>query len=360
MFKKKFEAFIHSKYFYRRMAIIIASFIILYVMIKATGWMIGLFSPSGESVVIETGEQSTTGGALETEVTEGMTDTSETSNDSTDEASTEANTEETTETTEPTTEVTTEAKTEPTTATPTDAVKKDFSKVSFYIQRFNYRYVDYAMSNQSLSEREVVLAVNMNLDFPFYHYIENIANQNAINVLCNKYYQLSSDFTPNDLVDVQTAYHVSDGKEYKLRKEAYDAFKSMADAAAKDGLNIKIISAYRSNAFQTNLYNKYVTANGKEAADRFSARPGHSEHETGLAIDINDVSQAFEKTDEFKWLTDNAHLYGYILRYPKGKEQLTGYMYEPWHYRYLGIDLATKVKTSGLTYDEYYAMVILK
>lgn len=359
MLKKKFEAFIHSKYFYRRMAIIIASFLIIYVLIKATGLIISAFGPSGDAVVIETGEQATTDHATAAEETSGLTDS--------DDASTEPNTEETSEgtentenTTESTTEATTEAKTEPTTVAPTEAVKKDFSKVSFHIQRFNYRYVDYALSNQSLSEREVVLAVNMNLDFPFYHYIENIANQSAINVLCNKYYQLSSDFTPNDLVEVQSSYHVSDGKEYKLRKEAYDAFKDMADAASKEGLSLKIVSAYRSNTFQANLYNKYVAANGKEEADRFSARPGHSEHETGLAIDINDVSQAFEKTDEFKWLSDNAHLYGYILRYPKGKEHLTGYMYEPWHYRYLGIDLATKVKTSGLTYDAYYAMVILK
>lgn len=351
MFKKRFEAFIHSKYFYRRMAIIIVMFIIIYSLIKITGTLLDAFGAEGEELVIST-EHSTTQETVPASSTEAAeVDTEELAT----EGSTEATTEETTTETK-TTETTTIATTE----TKADTSKKDFSNVSFYIQRFNYRYVDYAMSNQSLSERDVVLAVNMNLDFPFYHYIENIADQSALNVLCNKYYQLSSDFSPSDLVDVPAAYHVSDGKAYMLRQDALDAFKAMADAAAKDAISLRIISAYRSNAFQENLYNKYVAANGKDAADRFSARPGHSEHETGLAIDINDVSQAFENTDAFKWLTENAHLYGYILRYPKGKEALTGYMYEPWHYRYLGIDLATKVKTSGLTYDEYYAMVILK
>ncbi|HAS73540.1 MAG TPA: D-alanyl-D-alanine carboxypeptidase [Clostridiales bacterium UBA8960] len=200
----------------------------------------------------------------------------------------------------------------------------------------------------------------MNLDFPFYHYIEKIGNPDALDVLCNKYYQLSSDFTPGNLVSVPESYHVNDGKAYKLKQNALDAFMLMVDSAKEKNLSLRIISAYRSSDFQANLYNKYVANNGKEAADRFSARPGHSEHETGLAIDINDVSQAFENTEEFKWLIENAHLYGFILRYPKGKEHLTGYMYEPWHFRYLGVELATKVKTSGLTYDEYYAMVILK
>lgn len=360
MFRKRFEAFIHSKYFYRRMAIIITMLILVYGLIKLTGTLLNAFGKEGEEVVLAT-EQMTTQERTELGTEQISTDEStESSTESTTEATTAETTAETT--TEATTETTTEAKTTEakTTEAKADTSKKDFSDVSFYIQRFNYRYVDYAMSNQSLSERDVVLAVNMNLDFPFYHYIENIADQSALNVLCNKYYQLSSDYTPSDLVEVPSAYHVSDGKEYKLRQDALDAFKTMADAAAKESISLKIISAYRSNAFQENLYNKYVSANGKEAADRFSARPGHSEHETGLAIDINDVSQAFENTDAFKWLTENAHLYGYILRYPKGKEALTGYMYEPWHYRYLGIDLATKVKTSGLTYDAYYAMVILK
>jgi len=133
----------------------------------------------------------------------------------------------------------------------------------------------------------------------------------------------------------------------------------MSNHAKEEEISLKIISAYRTNEFQAYLYNKYKTNNGEKNADRYSARPGHSEHETGLAIDINDVSQAFENTKAFTWLQENAHKYGYILRYPRNMETITGYMYESWHYRYVGVETATKIKSENITFDTYYAMYIL-
>nr|WP_250130198.1 M15 family metallopeptidase [Jeotgalicoccus sp. WY2] len=109
------------------------------------------------------------------------------------------------------------------------------------------------------------------------------------------------------------------------------------------------------------MYNNYVAQDGKEAADRYSAEPGHSEHQTGLAIDVGSYDSAvllqtsFEYTPEFQWLKDVAHEYGFIIRYMKGKEDITGYMYEPWHLRYVG-DKAPAIYESGLTLEEYFEL----
>ena len=140
---------------------------------------------------------------------------------------------------------------------------------------------------------------------------------------------------------------------------AQKAVNAMVIDAKRQGVSLSTISAYRTHAYQTGLYTSYVEKHGKLAADRFSARPGYSEHQTGLAFDFGGTSKAdwlkesFETTKEGKWLNANAHKYGFHLRYQKGKESITGYMYEPWHYRYLGSELAIKVKESGKTLEEY-------
>jgi D-alanyl-D-alanine carboxypeptidase len=118
-------------------------------------------------------------------------------------------------------------------------------------------------------------------------------------------------------------------------------------------LNIWICSGFRSYAYQQNLYNRYVARDGKAEADRYSARPGHSEHQTGLAMDVNSVGQSFAYTSEGKWLAAHAHEYGFIIRYPKGKEDITGYMYEPWHIRYVGVEIAKEITEAGITFEEY-------
>ena len=138
-----------------------------------------------------------------------------------------------------------------------------------------------------------------------------------------------------------------------LQPEAQAAFTEMQTAAAKDGLTLNICSGFRSYETQNQLYLRYCNRDGKAAADRYSARPGHSEHQTGYAMDINMASSAFNNTPEAKWIAENCWKYGFILRYPEGKEDITGYMYESWHVRWLGEDLAKKVFDSGLTLEEY-------
>lgn len=157
-------------------------------------------------------------------------------------------------------------------------------------------------------------------------------------LIANKTYSLPSTYNPGLLSETQTA------------------FNEMQAAAARDGLSLIIASGFRSYERQKTLYTNYSNRDGKAAADRYSARPGHSEHQSGLGIDINCSDTSFDNTPEAKWLAENCWKYGFIIRYPKGKESITGYMYESWHVRYLGKDLAKKVYDSGLTLEEYYGI----
>ena len=127
----------------------------------------------------------------------------------------------------------------------------------------------------------------------------------------------------------------------------------MQAAAYEDGISLYIVSGYRSYDTQYYIYWDYVSSDGQAEADRYSARPGHSEHQTGYAFDLNSLDQSFGDTPEGIWLKENCYKYGFIIRYPKEKESVTGYMYEPWHVRYLGKDIATSVYNSGLCLEEY-------
>ena len=138
-----------------------------------------------------------------------------------------------------------------------------------------------------------------------------------------------------------------------LTAETTAAFNAMQAAAAAQSLNLYIASGFRSFSAQTSVYNKYKANEGQAGADTHSARPGYSEHQSGLAFDLNTITQSFGSTAEGIWVADNAHLYGFIVRYPQGKEAITGYIWEPWHLRYVGVDLATTLHSSGQTLEEY-------
>ena len=158
----------------------------------------------------------------------------------------------------------------------------------------------------------------------------------------------------NDILIVNKTYSVPNNyNPGTLTIETKNAFDEMQKAAEKDNIKLWITSGFRSYSLQTSLYNNYVLKDGKEKADTYSARPGHSEHQTGLAMDLNIVDSSFEGTKEAIWIADNCYKYGFIIRYPKGKEEITGYKYEPWHVRYLGKELSEKVYKSGKTLEEY-------
>lgn len=158
-------------------------------------------------------------------------------------------------------------------------------------------------------------------------------------LIANKTYSLPSSYAPNGLLT-----------------ECSSAFNQMKKDAAAKGLNLYISSGYRSYSSQSSIYNRYVSRDGRKLADTYSARPGHSEHQTGLAIDLNTITQSFANTAECKWVAENCHKYGFIIRYPKGKTHITGYYYEPWHLRYVGVEKATKIYNSGLCLEEYYGI----
>ncbi len=158
-------------------------------------------------------------------------------------------------------------------------------------------------------------------------------------LIANKTYSLPSDFNPA-----------------KLSDECLEAFSNMQRDAKRLRLNIYISSGFRSYSLQNSIYSRYCAEDGKALADRYSARPGHSEHQTGLAIDLNTISQSFANTAAGHWIASHCHEYGFILRYPEGKEHITGYMYEPWHIRYVGVEAACKIAESGLCLEEYYGI----
>ena len=142
-----------------------------------------------------------------------------------------------------------------------------------------------------------------------------------------------------------------------LDATCYEWFNKLAQAAAKEGLSMNIASGFRSYDYQATIYNNYCSAYGSSTADTFSARPGNSEHQTGLAIDVNDPSDNFASTPEAPWLAEHCWEYGFIIRYPQGKQDITGYKYEPWHIRYVGYDMAKKIHDSGnITLEEYFGL----
>ncbi len=169
-------------------------------------------------------------------------------------------------------------------------------------------------------------------------------------IIVNKTYSLPSGFAPNNLEDINGYIKVVDF----VKK----AFLELTSDAKAIGLNIYASSGYRSYADQEYIYNNYVRMDGQEKADTYSARSGYSEHQTGLAIDVNTVDSSFENTNESNWIKENAYKYGFIIRYPKGKEDITGYMYEPWHIRYVGKTLANKIYKDGeyQTLEEYFGI----
>jgi zinc D-Ala-D-Ala carboxypeptidase len=187
-----------------------------------------------------------------------------------------------------------------------------------------------------------------------------VSRPNHIPVLVNKDFTLPANYQPADLV-YPDVFFLADKKAEKrmMRKEAAHAVEQLFQAAAKDGIYLAGISAYRSHSTQTEIFKKNVERDGFEIAVTYSALPGTSEHETGLAIDVSDsrgtcpATDCFGKTKEAAWLAKHAHEHGFIVRYPAGKQDITGYKYEPWHLRYVGDSIAAEITNRGITLEEY-------
>ena len=187
-----------------------------------------------------------------------------------------------------------------------------------------------------------------------------------IDILVNRTHPLDSSYVPEDLIPVNIpfAYSADDQRNY-LSFPAGKALESLFEDASDAGLHLIGVSGYRSFDRQKMIYEQNLAVKGPEQTNLYSAMPGQSEHQTGLAIDISTPSvfsaltTDFENTPEGQWLFENAHRYGFILRYPAGKEHITGYAYEPWHFRYVGIPLASYMKKMNLTLEEYVQQLAL-
>lgn len=237
-------------------------------------------------------------------------------------------------------------------------VKKNFIEeakcLPYYKNNNIKRYQDYQKLNSNLSVADIVTRVNLNLDLPFYTNTKEAKLTNTFYTLVNKYNYLREDFVPNNLVELEAPY-AREG--IYLVKSARDKFYELVKKASEEGLTIRAISAYRGYTYQKRLYDKYVENDGIAKADTYSARPGFSDHQTGLVVDVDNSVNSFEgftNTKEYQWMLANSYKYGFILRYPEGKEAITGYQFESWHYRFVGVKLAKKIKASNLTFDEYF------
>ena len=231
-------------------------------------------------------------------------------------------------------------------------------EIDYFNMNYLDRYVAYKEKNSEMPTEQVIKNVNMNLDNDFYTNTLKAKNLNTEKVLVNKYYYLDNNYVPDNLESISTRFALSN---MKMVNTAKNAFEEMAQEAKKENLSIIAMSTYRSYDYQVNLYNRYVKADGKDAADTYSGRPGHSEHQTGLAVDVYNGKENytnFEKTKEFIWMNNHAHEFGFILRFPKDKVNETGYTYESWHYRYVGKEIAKYIKEHNISFEEYYATII--
>lgn len=190
------------------------------------------------------------------------------------------------------------------------------------------------------------------------------SDANSIAVLVNKEFSLPEDHVPTDLVYPDVRFTFKEKIEKRMmRSEAAKALEELFAGAEKDGIYLAGVSAYRSHSTQTSLFNRYVAKDGEEKAKTYSAMPGHSEHETGLSIDVSGsdgkcaIEDCFGDTEEAKWLAEHASEYGYIIRYPEGKQSITGYKYEPWHIRYVGVEISSYIAKNNITLEEYYDAV---
>lgn len=218
------------------------------------------------------------------------------------------------------------------------------------------RYVEYQDKENDDAETTVLY---VNMDFDKEDYVDPLVIDEFDDyVLVNKHRQLSNEYVPDDLVTIDEEYVKTD-EEIEIERNVAKAFYDMAEAASKEGLELMVSSGYRSYKDQEEITNTYLELYGQNYVDNYVAKPGFSEHQTAMSLDIASKSvNTFVNSDEYTWMMDNAYKYGFILRYPKSKEDITGYKCEAWHYRYVGKKIAKYIKENNITYDEYYVMFL--
>ena len=229
----------------------------------------------------------------------------------------------------------------------------------YYLNKNLEKYLAYLEENKDTSASDVVTLVNVHRDSNYYENRIPADVDKGILMNVNKYYYLSEEYEPVDLKKISIQYSYAGNNMIEV---ANDAFFDLCKKAEQEGLKLIVNSSYRDYKNQVITYNKIKATKGEREADKTAARPGHSEHQTGLSIDVfeknNQSTLTFKDSESYTWLQNNAYEYGFIERYPEGKENITGYNAEAWHWRYVGVEAAKVIHDENITFDEYYAYYI--
>lgn len=234
----------------------------------------------------------------------------------------------------------------------------------YFLEKNLEDYQEYISKNNEDDYAKVISIVNVHANHKWYQL--DLTTQEDLGMLMNvnKFYTLSATYTPKNLRNIELSYAYGEEGENKLIDYAYDKFLELWQAANEQGFYLMVTSSYRDYESQKEIYDYRVSTQGERKADETAARPGHSEHQTGLVIDMTSktepLADSFSNSEAYKWLKENAYKYGFIERYPEGKTYLTGYSPESWHWRYVGEEAAKLIHDEDITFDEYYAFYIEK
>ena len=234
----------------------------------------------------------------------------------------------------------------------------------YFLEKNLEDYKEYINKNNETDYAKVISIVNVHANHKWYQLELNTNKDLGMLMNVNKFYTLSETYTPENLKNIDLTYAYGEEGENKLIDYAYDKFLELWQAANDQGFYLMVTSSYRDYESQKEIYDYRVSTWGERKADETAARPGHSEHQTGLVIDMTSktepLADSFTDSKAYEWLKENAYKYGFIERYPEGKTYLTGYNPESWHWRYVGLEAAKTMHDEDITFDEYYAFYIEK
>lgn len=230
----------------------------------------------------------------------------------------------------------------------------------YFLEKNFLKYIEYEKYHEDDEIDNIIAIVNVHANFGWYNASIESDVGNEFMVLVNKFYHLNGDFSRDDIVNIPLSYAYDDNKVSKVVLDAY--LEMRKDIKEEMNVNLMVNSSYRSYQEQEEIYEEFKKVSQKYA-DSYAARPGYSEHQTGLAIDITSLEHKlvkdFKESAEYEWLKNNCYKYGFILRYPEDKEFLTGYSTESWHFRYVGLDVAKIIHDENITFDEYHAYYVV-
>lgn len=234
----------------------------------------------------------------------------------------------------------------------------------YFLEKNLEDYKEYINKNNETDYAKVISIVNVHANHKWYQLELNTNEDLGMLMNVNKFYTLSETYTPENLKNIDLTYAYDEQGKNKLIDYAYDKFLELWQAANDQGFYLMVTSSYRDYESQKEIYDYRVSTWGERKADETAARPGHSEHQTGLVIDMTSktepLADSFTDSEAYKWLKENAYKYGFIERYPEGKTYLTGYNPESWHWRYVGLEAAKTMHDENITFDEYYAFYVEK